>query len=496
MTVPTGRNTAPAPGGAATAASERRRPTMAGRLTLVAMMVATVAVVVAGALSYGLVRTVAESQARTRLAQQADLIADAGARGTVRPGRRMVPALRAQGITLVRITADGDLVGGTGRTRAVVAPHLAALDQDRAVSATERGGGQTWFVEGRPLADGGAVALVQRRDDSQAFGRQVVNRTVLALAVGLVVAAFAGAWLARRLTRPLRRAATAAHQLATGARQVRVPVDGPAEVAEVAVSLNTLAAALEHSEGRQREFLLSVSHELRTPLTAIKGFAESLADGVVAAGDAAPVGATMLAEADRLDGLVSDLIDLARLGAQDFRVDLATVDMAGLLRSAAEVWKARCTAEGVAFRVELPPRPVPAYTDPTRVRQILDGLAENALRVTPAGRPIVFALRAEGPWAALEVRDGGPGLTEADSAVAFERGVLYQRYRGVRKVGTGVGLALVRGLTTRLGGRAAAGQAPEGGARFTVWLPVERSPETAVTRTFQQQPGRERHAGS
>jgi signal transduction histidine kinase len=111
-------------------------------------------------------------------------------------------------------------------------------------------------------------------------------------------------------------------------------------------------------------------------------------------------------------------------------------------------------------------------TDPTRVRQILDGLAENALRVTPAGAPIVLALAAQHGWAVLQVRDGGPGLTADDFAVAFERSVLYERYRGVRRVGTGVGLALVHGLATRLGGTTAAGRAPEGGACFTVRLPL------------------------
>ena len=73
----------------------------------------------------------------------------------------------------------------------------------------------------------------------------------------------------------------------------------------------------------------------------------------------------------------------------------------------------------------------------------------------------------------LQVRDGGPGLTPEDLAVAFERSALYERYRGVRRVGTGVGLALVAGLAARLGGTAEAGRAPEGGACFSVRLPLQ-----------------------
>jgi len=114
---------------------------------------------------------------------------------------------------------------------------------------------------------------------------------------------------------------------------------------------------------------------------------------------------------------------------------------------------------------------MPISSDPTRLRQIVDGLAENALRVTPSGRPIVFAVVPTPDEVLLQVRDGGPGLTDDDCRVAFDRSALYDRYRGVRKVGTGVGLALVAGLANRLGGRAAAGRSQEGGACFTVHLP-------------------------
>ena len=118
--------------------------------------------------------------------------------------------------------------------------------------------------------------------------------------------------------------------------------------------------------------------------------------------------------------------------------------------------------------------PILCHTDASRVRQILDGLFENALRVTPPGAPIVLSVRAgaEPRTVLLEVRDGGPGLTDEDLAVAFERSVLYERYRGVRQVGTGLGLAIVDGLTRRLGGTVEAGHSAEGGARFTVRLPA------------------------
>jgi len=112
---------------------------------------------------------------------------------------------------------------------------------------------------------------------------------------------------------------------------------------------------------------------------------------------------------------------------------------------------------------------VPVTAEPRRLRQVLDGLAENALRVTPAGAPLVFAVLTAG---ALQIRDGGPGLAPDDYAVVFERGALHDRYRGHRPVGIGgIGLALVHGLVTRMGGTIGAEPAAEGGACFTVALP-------------------------
>jgi two-component system OmpR family sensor kinase len=94
--------------------------------------------------------------------------------------------------------------------------------------------------------------------------------------------------------------------------------------------------------------------------------------------------------------------------------------------------------------------------------------------VVPADAPVVLAVRpadANG-LATVEVRDGGPGFSDADLALVFQRGAMSERYRGVRPVGSGLGLALAHGLVRRLGGTIEAGHAPEGGARFTVQLPV------------------------
>ena len=454
-----------------------RRWSLAVQTAVVTTTVAVVAVVITGVVSLGLVRDATEEQARRTLGDQADLVAatlDRRQELIERAGRRVPPQLRtllnAQEIGLQLVAPEA--AGAAGLSGVEV----ASLTAGNPVSSRVTTRGVDTFVEARRTEAGQAVVLTQPVTVARQLSAEGRRRLFSALVIGLVVAVIAGVVLSRLVARPLIRAAAAAHRLSTGARDVRLDPEGPREVAEVATALNALATALTISEGRQREFLLSVSHELRTPLTAISGYAEALSDGVVPPADVGRTGEIVREEARRLERLVSDLLDLARLNAKDFRIDLADVDLVDLLHGAAQVWADRCRPHGIHLRVELPAGPLIAHTDATRVRQILDGLAENALRVTPEGRPIVLAARvdpADTRFAIVEVRDGGPGLTADDVQVAFERSALYERYRGVRRVGTGLGLALVAGLAGRLGGSAHAGTSPEGGAQFTIRLPRE-----------------------
>ena len=464
----------------------RRRTTLTARLVFITTAVALVVVLIAGAVSLSLVRGAAEDQARTTLGRQADVVSGlSDQQGTQtglpqRPG--LVRAFRLDQITVIRVTPRGRLapVDGGG---VVSDADARVLLSRRTLSAVRRDrSGQRVFVEGRATDNGGAVVLYQPARVARGAVRHALLRIGLALLAGLAGAAVAGVLLSRWLARPLRRAASAAHRMSAGARDVRLEPDGPSEIADLADALNALSEALQVSEGRQREFLLSISHELRTPLTAVKGYAEALADGVVPAGETAQTGATMLAEAARLERLVADLLALARLGAHDFDLDLTDVDLTELVEQAGTVWSARCAPMGVHFSVETPGEQVIVRTDAARVRQVIDGLAENALRVTPRGAPLVFALHrdADAARAVIEVRDGGPGLTADDRKVAFERSALYDRYRGERRVGTGIGLALVGALVERLGGTPDVQTAPEGGAAFVIRLPLATSAGVAA----------------
>lgn len=445
--------------------------TLAVRIALVTTAVALLTALIVAAVSVPQIRSAATVEAQQSLARAADSVVN-----SIQPG---VGGPQIQGRTLVRLRSGEiavyQIANGGDAPSFLTGSDLAVLFTSGSLSVVTQVGDEPLLVEGRALNDGSYLLFTEPVSVALGSSARDVARLLIALAAGVVIAVVAGLVLARRIARPLKVAATAANEMARGHRDVVIRPQGPVEVAEVAESLNDLNAALTISEARQREFLLSVSHELRTPLTSIRGYSEALADGVVDAADVPATASLLTSEAARLDRLVADLLDLARMGAREVRIDAASVDVAPMLADAAAVWGDRCEAEGVDFTADLPSEPIVMITDPVRLRQILDNLLANALRMTPPGRPIVLAAHADAADLVIDVRDGGPGLTPDDIDVAFEPAELYSRYRGVRAVGSGVGLALVGRLAHRLGGNATAGQAPEGGARFTITLPTAGS---------------------
>jgi two-component system, OmpR family, sensor kinase len=453
------------------------KSSLALRTSILAIAVAVITALIAGFISVKLVSDADMTGARQTLSSLADSLATQ----LDNTPARSVAAIKKLKIDSAVITRRGRVVStGPLPGDALSLSQLDSVLAGNSISVVQSVDGESTLVEARPLTYG-AVVLIQPVSAAVPIWHAVVERLLLALIVSCVVAALLGVVVSRRIAKPIDRAAKAALALAGGRRDVVVDPDGPREVAEVAFAINTLTQHLSRSESRQRDFLLSVSHDLRTPLTAIRGYAESLADGMVTGDDIQRVGEVLQGEAERLDRYVSDLLDLARLDAQELRIQLVPVDLGALIDAAASVWSARCAPEQVELRVERPPQQVRVSTDPARLRQALDGLLENALRVVPPGAPIVLASRLEsdpsGRVVALaEVRDGGPGLTDEDLTVAFERSALYDRYRGVRQVGTGLGLAIVHQLVTRLGGTVEAGHASEGGARFTIRLPCDSPP--------------------
>ena len=196
---------------------------------------------------------------------------------------------------------------------------------------------------------------------------------------------------------------------------------------------------------------------------------------IVGAEDARDVGSTMLTETRRLDRFVADLLELARLEAHDFAMEPAPVDVGSLLAEAEAAWRAVAEASGVELRCTVPAG-VTAMTDAHRVRQIVDGLLENALRATPSGGVVAMEAnvdaRVDGhDRVVLVVSDSGAGLTADDRETAFVRGALRDKYRQTRAVGTGLGLSICYQIVEAHGGEITVASTPGQGTSFLVTLP-------------------------
>ena len=429
----------------------------------------------AGLATVQFARTSARTEQRAELVAQASLVAlQPGRLTSARGVSRLASGLDGTVLTVIGAGAVLRRTSAPERRTLLAATRFAAAEalSGRNVSASAQVGGREVLIEARPTGTGAFMLTRPVTAFTRTTG-DLVSRILLVLVVGLVVAALAAVWLARRIARPLQATASAARRMAHGERGVPVPADAPGEVGDVADALGALDAALVASEGRQREFLLSISHEVRTPLTALRGYGEALADGLITGDRVREVGTTLTAESERLEHFTADLLELARLEADDFSLRPAPVELGEVAAAAEGAWRARADAVRVSLGRRGFDDPLIVHGDPRRARQVLDGLIENALRATPAGGSIVLLAVRATSTGGVAVQDSGPGLSEDDLADAFTRGLLRERYRETRAVGTGLGLSIATRLAERMGGRVTAGHAdPAPGARFVLELPL------------------------
>ncbi|MDQ4097257.1 MAG: HAMP domain-containing histidine kinase, partial [Actinomycetota bacterium] len=261
----------------------------------------------------------------------------------------------------------------------------------------------------------------------------------------------------------------ATRRIAAGDLATRVPIDRAdgEELAGLAESINTMAASLERSRGLERQFLLSVSHDLRTPLTSIRGYAEALADG--RAPDPSQAATVILTESRRLERLVRDLLELAKLDARRFSLDVRATDVGEILADTAEGFRPAAEKAGVDLGVEEDGEgasPV-AAADPDRLAQVVANLVENALKYARSSIA-VGAAHSDG-HVHVWVEDDGPGIPAEDLPRVFEP--FYRSTRApTREVGTGLGLAIVQELVGAMGGGVRAEPGTNGGTRIVVIL--------------------------
>jgi signal transduction histidine kinase len=286
--------------------------------------------------------------------------------------------------------------------------------------------------------------------------------------------------------RRLKEVQAATERLGAGDLQARAPEDGGDEVAALARSFNRMAdelgsraRALEAADRARRQLLADVSHELMTPLTAMRGYVETLTMAELQLDQSTRQRYMQIVtdETHRLEQIIGDLLDLARLEGRGITLRREQVDIAALFARVAERHERELQARGVRLmtRVEGGAEHVPG--DPDRLEQALQNLAANALRHTPRDGEIMLSAARAADRFVLKVRDTGPGIPAEHLPLIFDR---FYKADAARKAsgGSGLGLSIVKAIIERHGGTITAYN--EGGAVFEIALPSGRQDTTSA----------------
>jgi two-component system OmpR family sensor kinase len=342
--------------------------------------------------------------------------------------------------------------------------------------------GQSWRVTTLPLEDTSLIVAVSLADVESTTSRLVFVDLAVSLAVLCILGIVASRVVRTNLT-PLGEVEAVAGAIAEGDLSERVPEHDPrTEVGRLSVSLNRMLERLETAfddrqhaldaatdrESQMRRFIADASHELRTPLTSIRGFAELARSGV---DDDLP---TLLRrvedEASRMSSLVEDLLTLARLQAEDDAAPVLAREPVEVLTIALDVVDASALTHPDRH-VELLFESSPVVTgDANRIHRVLSNLVTNALKYTSGDVEVGVS---DGATVVLEVRDQGPGLSEADAKHVFERFYRADSSRTRASGGTGLGLAIVNELVRLMGGTITLETGLGRGSTFRVELPCE-----------------------
>ena len=457
--------------------------TLRFRLTALFLLVVLVFGLVSIALAVRLFQDVTRSQSVRELKREAAGLADLYAEAALRSSDEgaKAPAFAADNLELA--TGDelfyvgaslfpGQRFGLTQLPRSAL--QNVELDRDRLVT-----------FEFTPPGDQrrllGAAQPVQLVRGTEPFGWLVVakpvtelreqwltllGRLALALAVGIGLAGLLFWWLSRRLTEPVLSLTRATQQVAAGRYDVQIPDSrGSDEISQLSDRFRKMVAQLAEGEQLKRSFLMSVSHELRTPLTAIRGHVEALREGIVSDPEQIESSLEIIAsETDRLERLVGDVLDLAKLQAHRFTVRREEVDLGRVLDHAYGAFTEEARRREIDYRLESDPEVI--VSDGDRVLQVISNLLSNAFRWTPDGGRIDLQLAAGNGAVRVDVADSGPGVA------LDERDRIFDPFISHDVNGTGLGLPIARELALALGGRIELQSAPGHGSRFRLVLPV------------------------
>ncbi len=320
------------------------------------------------------------------------------------------------------------------------------------------------------LREGAPARVAVFTDDLGAVDANVAliqRRMLLWGMVALIVAAAAGALVARGVSLRAQRLERVARRVASGDFSSRIRDASPDELGRLAAAFADMQQQLAGLQSARTQFIATASHELRTPIFSIGGFLELLADEELDEETRRAFLQQVREQVARLTTLAGELLDLSRMDAGALELHPEPTDLGVLAREVGAELAPRATLHGSSVTVRVPEDPVEVDCDPERVAQVLRILLDNALVHTPDGTPITLGAERDGATAKLHVVDAGPGIHRDTMPQIFQPFFT----SNADAQGAGLGLAIAHELAGRMGGELRAWSRP-GTTRFSLELPA------------------------
>lgn len=300
----------------------------------------------------------------------------------------------------------------------------------------------------------------------------VFNFIIISLSISIVISILLVYFLSIKLTKPIKQINNAAKIIADGEFSKRLDINTKDEIGELAHSFNQMVTALENLEDMRRSFIANVSHELRTPMTSIKGFIEGILDGVIPPEKQRDYLLIVKEESERLNRLVNDLLDLARMESGELNLTYKVFNINELLRRCVIKMESLIVSKDLQVEANFEEEDMYVNADPDAIERVVLNLIHNAVKFTPEGGKITILDMYQKDKVHISIEDTGIGIDREELDRIWERFYKSDKSRSKDRTGTGLGLAIIKNLINEHG--------------QTIWVESETGKGTKFTFTLEK----------
>ena len=293
---------------------------------------------------------------------------------------------------------------------------------------------------------------------------------IVAVAVGVLVY-----FLARKIAKPISKLNDAAKSIAKGNFKKRVEIDDIEEIGELGETFNEMAESIEQFENTRNSFVANISHDLRTPMTTITGFVQGILDGTIPEEKHEWYLSIVLDESKRLSRIVSDLLDISKLGQGSFDLELRDFDINELVRLTVIKFEKKITDKDIMLSVEFDKDSVLVNADKDAISRVLTNLLDNAIKFTNEKGFIDIRVGTKNGKSYVSIQNSGLGIVEEDLKHIFDRFYKTDKSRSLDKNGAGLGLYIVKSIIQAHGERVWAESVQDEFARFSFTMQLSEN---------------------